>query len=109
MQLWSVWICNNYYAGKYYEWSARPFNHIIANSEEEAKQVVLDNRHSILEILKQKRVGNGRKLLSKQYTLPIEKLGKVSKGLLISTGKVVDFFSPNGIIKAQIKDGEIFL
>ena len=105
LTVWTVWILNNYYAGKFYEWGARPF-HVLATSEEEAKQVVLDNREDILDILKQKRI-SGRKLLSKKYTLPIEKLGKVTKGTLTATSKKIDFFSPNGIIKAQIIDKEV--
>lgn len=80
---WNVWIKNNYYNGKYADYSARPFR-VKATSEEEAKQYVLDNADEILQKLINTK-NNGRSILPKSSALKItEKLiGRIEKAKIL--------------------------
>ena len=81
--IWNVWIKNNYYNGKYADYSARPFK-VKASSAEEAKQYVLDNADEILQKLINTK-NNGRSILPKSSALKItEKLiGRIEKAKIL--------------------------
>ena len=106
-ELFEVYVCNNYYDGRFHEWGIRPFP-VLATNESEAKQVVIDNADSILEILKKKRMHNGRLLVSKKYAINIceKHLGRVKKSSR-TTNSLTEFFSPQGIMKVKVIEGQI--
>lgn len=107
LRLWDVNILNNYYKGKYADYSARPFP-VLASSASEAEQVVLDNADEILQKLLSMKLSTGKRLLPPKSALPIthERLGEVKPSTRTSMGSV-KYFSPQGPVMAQVKDGQI--
>jgi hypothetical protein len=108
---WQVWIKNNYYNGKYADYSARPYN-VIASSAEEAKRVVLDNADYVLKDLLSKKFPNGRRVLPPKSALPVEekRIGKIEDGTVsgrITTSKPKTMLSPQGPVSVMLDDGEV--
>ena len=62
LRSWQVVIMNNFYRGKYSDYSGR-YYYVLATSPEEAKQVVLDNADAILQDLLSMKSVNGKKIL----------------------------------------------
>ena len=110
---WQVWIKNNYYNGKYADYSARPYT-VIASSADEAKQVVLDNADYILKALMSKKLPNGRRVLPPRSALPItdQEIGRIEdgtvKGKVTTMGdKLSTYMSPQGPMKVKLDGGKI--
>lgn len=110
---WQVWIKNNYYNGKYADYSARPYT-VIASSADEAKQVVLDNADYILKSLMSKKLPNGRRVLPPRSALPItdQEIGRIEdgtvKGKATTMGdKLSTYLSPQGPMKVKLDGGKI--
>ena len=61
---------NNYYNGKYSNYSGHSYI-VIASSAEEARQLVLDNQEWVLKDLMTKKYNSKRKVLSKNLAVPI--------------------------------------
>ena len=107
LRLWDVKILNNYYTGKYADYSARPFP-VLASSASEAEQVVLDNADEILQKLLSMKLSTGKRLLPPKSAIPItyERLGQVKPSTRTSMG-MVKYFSPQGPVMAQVENGQI--
>ena len=105
---WLVYIMNNYYDGRYYDYHARPYR-VVAGSAEEAKQTVLENADLVLKDLMSER-RNGRRLLSKKYALPVteKNIGIVKDGttsLQLSTTTFRNLLSPRGFVSVTTERG----
>jgi hypothetical protein len=110
-KIWDVNLRNNYFTGKYSEYSTRPY-YIIASSKEEARQVVLNNADAILKDILTKRFPSGRKILSPMGAILISdtSIGRIDDGTKksrITTLRPKEFFTPDGIKTLQIRDGRI--
>jgi hypothetical protein len=93
---WDIIIHNNYYGGKYYEFSGRRYT-VVASTAEEAACVVLDNSAEILEDILTKTHYGGKKILSRSKALDITSslLGDAKPSPLV-TVKPRLFFTPDG-------------
>jgi hypothetical protein len=108
---WQVWIKNNYYNGKYPDYSARPYR-VIAGSADEARQVVLDNADRVLKDLLSKKFPSGKRVLPPKSALPIEAkhIGAVDDGTMkgqITTGRPITMLSPQGPMTVELDAGNI--
>lgn len=108
---WSVLIKNNYYTGKYPEYSTRPYT-VIARSANEARQIVLDNADMILDELKTKRFHDGRLVLPKSNALPItdDRIGNIvptTERTKVTTMKPHKVLGPNGYVMVTFTNGEV--
>ena len=81
LKSWQVVIMNNYYRGKYSDYSGR-YYYVIASSPEEARQVVLDNADAILQELLAMKSHNGKKILPRSSAIPItdKRIGDIKDG-----------------------------
>jgi hypothetical protein len=108
---WQVWIKNNYYNGKYPDYSARPYR-VIASSADEARQVVLDNADRVLKDLLSKKFPSGKRVLPPRSALPIEAkhIGAVDDGTekgQITTSRPITMLSPQGPMTVMLDAGNI--
>jgi hypothetical protein len=108
---WQVWIKNNYYNGKYPDYSGRPYR-VIARSENEARQVVLDNADRVLKDLLSKKFPSGKRVLPPKSALPIEAkhIGAVDDGTekgQITTSRPITMLSPQGPMTVMLDAGNI--
>jgi hypothetical protein len=108
---WQVWIKNNYYNGKYPDYSARPYR-VIAGSADEARHVVLDNADRVLKDLLSKKFPSGKRVLPPKSALPIEAkhIGAVDDGTekgQITTSKPITMLSPQGPMTVMLDAGNI--
>jgi len=108
---WQVWIKNNYYNGKYPDYSARPYR-VIAGSADEARQVVLDNADRILNDLLSKKFPSGKRVLPPRSALPIEAkhIGAVDDGTekgRVTTSRPITMLSPQGPMTVMLDAGNI--
>jgi hypothetical protein len=111
LRAYDVYIFNNYYDGKYADYSAKRYI-VLASSPEEAKQVVLNNADAILKSFLTKKLTSGRNILSPKHALPIttNQIGKIddsSKKSRATTYGYVRVFSPNGPVMVKLKDGVV--
>lgn len=111
LHVWEVWIKNNYYNGKYPDYTARQYP-VLATSADEAKQVVLHNADAILKDLLSKKSGNGKKILPPKSALPIreKEIGRIDDGTVKakrSSAGFVTLFSPSGPMTVKLGDGNI--
>lgn len=104
-RVWHVAILNNYYNGKYADYSARYYP-VLASSPEEAKQVVLDNAEFVLRHLLSQKLTSGRRVLPPSSALDItsKRIGNVKEGTRTSLGPV-KMLSPRGLVSVKLKDG----
>lgn len=110
-KVWEVSILNNYYNGKYADYTSRVYP-VVASSADEAKQVVLQNAEAILQDLLTKKSQNGKKILPRGTALPItEKLiVNVEDGTLRhkrTTSMPKPFFTPDGQKMLTLNMGNI--
>lgn len=104
---WNVSIMNNFYRGKYADYSPRPYS-VVASSPEEARQVVLDNPDYVLQDLLSRKLQSGKRVLPRQSALPIEdkRVGSVKPGSLTTMG-FKEMLTPNGPMKFKFNSGKI--
>jgi hypothetical protein len=106
--LYKVYIGNNYYDGRYANYSYRPYQ-VIAQSEDQAKELVLANANHVLNDLLKIKIKQ-RRLLSKSKAVPITDRGvgiaELSKSGL-STLNFIDILTPAGISKVKFSHGII--
>lgn len=109
-QLWDVNIGNNYYNGKYADYSYRQYP-VIAGSAEEAENTVLKYCDAVLSDLKSKRYSSKRRMLPPRSALPITKnrIGTVEQRIIRSTTPSgwKTILSPKGWIEVQLKNSKI--
>jgi len=108
---WQVWIKNNYYNGKYPDYSGRPYR-VIAGSADEARQVVLDNADRVLKDLLSKKFPSGKRVLPPKSALPIEAkhIGAVDDGTMkgqVTTSRPITMLSPQGPMTVMLDAGNI--
>lgn len=109
LDLYTVYIKNNYYNGKYPDYTSRPYM-VVASSEEEAKQVVLNNADAILKDLLSKKLPGGKRVLPPRSALPItaDEIGRVEQnGRGLTTFKPKTFFTPDGPQSFSVEGGKI--
>lgn len=104
---WNVSVMNNFYRGKYADYSPRPYS-VVASSPEEARQVVLDNPDYVLQDLLSRKLQSGKRVLPRQSALPIEdkRVGSVKPGSLTTMG-FKEMLTPNGPMKFKFNSGKI--
>ncbi len=111
LKSWQVVIRNNYYNGKYSDYSGRYF-YVLATSAEEAKQVVLDNADDILQDLLALKSHNGKKILPRGSAVRItpDRIGKIEDGTVagrMSTTSYRKMYSPQGVMMVKLTIGAI--
>ncbi len=111
LKSWQVVIRNNYYNGKYSDYSGRYF-YVLATSAEEAKQVVLDNADDILQDLLALKSHNGKKILPRGSAVRItpDRIGKIEDGTVagrMSTTSYRKMYSPQGVMMVKLTNGAI--
>ncbi len=111
LKSWQVVIRNNYYNGKYSDYSGRYF-YVLATSAEEAKQVVLDNADAILQDLLAMKSHNGKKILprGKAVRITADRIGKIEDGTVagrMSTANFKKMYSPQGVMMVKLSNGAI--
>ena len=109
-QVWEVSIINNYYTGKYYNVTTRPFP-VVASSENEARQVALDNADEILKVLMTKKINN-RWMVSRRNPLTItaNDIRAITDGTKHGRRSTVGhkpMFTPHGIMQMKISNGYV--
>lgn len=108
--LWDVNIGNNYYNGKYADYSYRQYP-VIAGSAEEAKNTVLKYCDEVLADLKSKRYSSKRRMLPPRSALPVTErhLGTVEQRIIRSTTPSgwKTILSPQGWLEVQLKNSKI--
>jgi hypothetical protein len=102
---------NNYYRGKYSDYSGRYF-YVLATSPEEAKQVVLDNADAILKDLLAMKAHNGRSILPRNHAVRItaDRIGRIEDGTehgRLSTSGFKKMYSPQGVMMVKLNNGAI--
>jgi hypothetical protein len=107
LQQWDVMVMNNFYSGKYPDYSARYYS-VVASSPEEARQVVVDNADYVLQDLLSRKLQNGKKVLPRGSALPIEdkRVGKAKPGTLTTMG-FKKMLSPDGVKSFKFASGKI--
>jgi len=107
LQQWDVMVMNNFYGGKYPDYSARYYS-VVASSPEEARQVVVDNADYVLQDLLSRKLQNGKKVLPRGSALPIEdkRVGKAKPGSLTTVG-FKKMLSPDGVKSFKFASGKI--
>lgn len=111
LKTWQVVIMNNYYRGKYSDYSGR-YYYVLATSPEEAKQVVLDNADAILQDLLSMKSHNGKKILPRGSAVRItpERIGAIKDGTeagRMSTAGYKKMFSPQGVMIVKLSGGAV--
>ena len=111
LKTWQVIIMNNYYRGKYSDYSGRQF-YVLATSPEEAKEVVLDNADDILKDLLAMKGHNGKKILPRGSAVRItsDRIGKIEDGTVagrLSTAGFKKMYSPQGVMSVKLSGGAI--
>ena len=111
LKSWQVVIMNNYYRGKYPDYSGR-YYYVLASSPEEAKQVVLDNADAILQDLLSMKSVNGRKILPRNSAVPItaNRIGEIRDGTehgRMGTAGFKKMFGPRGPMMVKLTNGAI--
>ena len=111
LKSWQVVIMNNYYRGKYSDYSGR-YYYVLASSPEEAKQVVLDNADAILQDLLSMKGQNGKKILPRGSAVRItpDRIGKIEDGTVagrMSTAGYKKMYSPQGVMMVKLSGGEV--
>jgi len=98
---------NNFYGGKYPDYSARNYA-VVASSPEEARQVVVDNADYVLQDLLSRKLQSGKKVLPSGSALPIEakRVGKAKPGSLTTMG-FKKMLSPDGVKSFKFASGKI--
>jgi len=109
-QQWNVLIRNNFYNGRYPDYSARLYG-VVASSPEEARQVVLDNADYVLKDLLSKKTPNGKRWLPPKSAVPIEdkRVGStdtVQPGSLTTMG-FKTMLTPEGPKSMKFNNGQI--
>jgi len=111
LKSWQVVIMNNYYRGKYSDYSGR-YYYVLASSPEEAKQVVLDNADAILQDLLSMKSVNGKKILPRSSAIPItdKRIGEIKDGTeagRMSTAGFKRMFGPQGPMMVKLSGGAV--
>ena len=111
LKTWQVVIMNNYYRGKYSDYSGR-YYYVLASSPEEAEQVVLDNADAILQELLAMKSHNGRKILPRGSALRItaDRIGEIRDGTeagRMTTMGYKKMFGPQGPMMVKLNNGAI--
>ena len=111
LKSWQVVIMNNYYRGKYSDYSGR-YYYVLASSPEEAKQVVLDNADAILQDLLSMKSVNGKKILPRGSALRItaDRIGEIRDGTeagRMTTMGYKKMFGPQGPMMVKLANGAI--
>ncbi len=111
LKSWQVIIMNNYYRGKYSDYSGRQF-YVLATSPEEAKEVVLDNADDILKDLLAMKGHNGKKILPRGSAVRItpDRIGNIEDGTVagrLSTAGFKKMYSPQGVMSVKLSGGAI--
>jgi len=107
LQEWNVTIMNNFYSGKYPDYSARHYS-VVAGSPEEARQVVLNNADYVLKDLLSRKLQSGKRVLPAQSALPIEdkRVGSAKPGSLTTMG-FKKMLTPDGVKSLKFAGGKI--
>jgi hypothetical protein len=111
LKSWQVVIMNNYYRGKYSDYSGR-YYYVLATSPEEARQVVLDNADAILQELLAMKSHNGKKILPRGTAVRItpERINGVKDGTeagRMSTAGYKKMFGPQGPMMVKLSGGAV--
>ena len=111
LKTWQVVIMNNYYRGKYSDYSGR-YYYVLATSPEEARQVVLDNADAILQELLAMKSHNGKKILPRGTAVRItpERINGVKDGTeagRMSTAGFKKMFGPQGPMMVKLSGGAV--
>lgn len=111
LKSWQVVIMNNYYRGKYPDYSGR-YYYVLATSPEEAEQVVLNNADAILQELLAMKSVNGRKILPRNSAIRItaDRIGEIRDGTQagrMTTAGFKRMFSPQGPVMVKLANGAI--
>lgn len=111
LKTWQVVIMNNYYRGKYADYSGR-YYYVLASSPEEAEKVVLKNADAILQDLLSMKSVNGRKILPRGSALRItaDRIGEIRDGTehgRMSTAGFKKMYSPQGPMMVKLTNGAI--
>lgn len=111
LKSWQVVIMNNYYRGKYPDYSGR-YYYVLATSPEEAEQVVLNNADAILQELLAMKSVNGRKILPRNSAIRItaDRIGEIRDGTQagrMTTAGFKKMFSPQGPVMVKLANGAI--
>jgi hypothetical protein len=111
LKSWQVMIMNNYYNGKYPDYSGRIY-YVVATSLEEARQVVLDNADGILQDILTKKLHNGRRVLPPGSAVPItpDRVGRIKDGTVagrMGTAGYKKMFGPQGPMMVKLRDGAV--
>jgi len=111
LKTWQVVIMNNYYRGKYSDYSGR-YYYVLASSPEEAKQVVLDNADAILQELLAMKSQNGKKILPRGTAVRItpERINGIKDGTeagRMSTAGFKKMFGPEGPMMVKLSSGAV--
>lgn len=105
-QVWGVRIKNNYYAGKYYDYSSHAYP-VLANSEEEAIQLVLTHADEVLQDLMTKRLHSGKKLVSPSHPVKITAREILdAKPMSITTMKPKKMLTAQGFADVMLSNGK---
>ena len=111
LKTWQVVIRNNYYRGKYTDYSGR-YYYVLADSADQAREVVLDNADAILQDLLSMKAHNGKKILPRSSAVPItpERIGEIKDGTehgRMSTAGYKKMFGPNGVVMVKLSGGSV--
>jgi hypothetical protein len=111
LKSWQVVIMNNYYRGKYSDYSGR-YYYVLATSPEEARQVVLDNADAILQDLLSMKSANGKKILPRGSAIAItdKRIGDIRDGTeagRMTTAGFKRMFGPQGPMMVKLTNGAI--
>lgn len=111
LKSWQVVIMNNYYRGKYSDYSGR-YYYVLATSPEEARQVVLDNADAILQELLAMKSHNGKKILPRGSAIAItdKRIGDIKDGTeagRMSTAGYKRMFGPEGVMMVKLSGGAV--
>lgn len=111
LKTWQVVIMNNYYRGKYSDYSGR-YYYVLAASPEQAQQVVLDNADAILQDLLSMKSVNGKKILPRGSALRItaDRIGEIRDGTehgRMTTAGFKKMFGPQGPMMVKLANGAI--
>lgn len=103
---WNVIILNNYYDGRYTNYSGRQYV-VIASSPEQAVQVVTEYSDLVLAHILTIKNAKGRKILPKSKAVPIigNRIVSAPQPVDMSTCKPKEFFTPEGKMELMITNG----
>jgi hypothetical protein len=109
-QEWNVMIMNNFYSGKYPDYSARYYS-VVASSPEEAREVVLSNTERVLKDLLARKTRDGKRVLPPKSALPVEdkRVGgpeRIKPGSVTTMG-FKEMLTPNGPMMLKFASGKI--